>query len=771
MKWSITVKKFLILLFLSFLAIIQGMNSPNLAIAGSGSISIDHNRWIGEGDFFTQENWKHGELFNLPRTSWNVVFGVNALHVNGVFVGYSDIPAGAALMTSDYTSTGDLKMGTGVDTELTIQNATYTLSNAYIGLANTNGYNEYVGEVYINGLGDEYFEFLNAPDAGTATVNLNNGTISSNVTMVGVGSSGVLNAYGTSSIIGELLVGTESDDSFFTGLGKSTGVVNIGENASLNISYLSMGNGYTGSTGTINITNGGSLTTDSAGIDHGTVNVDGYGSTWSNNPQSLSVGGEGGTGILNISNGGLVESRFVYIGNGDTGTVNVDGYGSTLKLPGGDLSIGINNGTGTLNILNSATVTVSHGDTIVDEMGSIAFGDNGGVLTTRGLWYSEESQLSGTGTINTSGIVSDTDIIFDSDHGITQSIPVNDVVINLSQNNTGSLGVGYLGEGSLVITDGVSVASGSGYLGYYSGATGTANVDGAGSTWNIGYSLYVGNIGYDYYDGTGTLDITNGGLVSAYRAHINNSSTVTIDTESSLKVGTSDNNWSGDIRNNGTISLVAGTGVDSGTYAPISYGTMSGSGSVQAFGGIWDESDQIFTVNEVVSDQGTGGATVTFDMTDNQRVLITDSDTDKSVGAAFLGGNESTEINFTATAVSIYDLDLLKDLLTEDEDIFSAWDFSTEGYTVSNDSPVYLSLYADSADDLSSLDIWHLENGAWTEYDAYDLTFDGTYANFTVTSFSGYAVTGASAVPIPGAVWLLGSGLVGILGLRRQTKK
>jgi hypothetical protein len=40
------------------------------------------------------------------------------------------------------------------------------------------------------------------------------------------------------------------------------------------------------------------------------------------------------------------------------------------------------------------------------------------------------------------------------------------------------------------------------------------------------------------------------------------------------------------------------------------------------------------------------------------------------------------------------------------------------------------------------LQIWHYSGSSWTEYASTDLTCNGTYASFTVTGFSGYAVTG-----------------------------
>ena len=93
---------------------------------------------------------------------------------------------------------------------------------------------------------------------------------------------------------------------------------------------------------------------------------------------------------------------------------------------------------------------------------------------------------------------------------------------------TGSLDVGYYGTGTLNIKNGAGVTSNYGYVGISSGSTGTATVDGDGSTWNTGTSpLYVG------YGGTGTLNITNKADVTSGSGYIGyyagSEGTVTVD--------------------------------------------------------------------------------------------------------------------------------------------------------------------------------------------------------------------------------------------------
>ena len=199
-------------------------------------------------------------------------------------------------------------------------------------------------------------------------------------------------------------------------------------------------------------------------------------------------------GTLSITNGGSVSNATGYIGyySGSSGMVTVDGAGSTWTNSG-DLYVG-NHGSGTLSISNGGSVSVA-GSTYVGwgegSLGAIQFGANGGTLTSQSLFVSP-TQLTGNGTINTHGLVSDVDLIFDATHPLDQTFAFTDstghtVTVNLDMTggatSNGALGAGYLGNGSLTIRDGITVNSSSGYIGYQSGSSGVATVDGAGSTW------------------------------------------------------------------------------------------------------------------------------------------------------------------------------------------------------------------------------------------------------------------------------------------------
>ena len=118
--------------------------------------------------------------------------------------------------------------------------------------------------------------------------------------------------------------------------------------------------------------------------------------------------------------------------------------------------------------------------------------------------------MLGTGIINTHGIVSDLDLVFQTPSALSPVLNAQgqNITINLAPGggtNTGQIGVGYNSTGSLLIKNGTTVNSQAGYLGYNAGSTGSGTVTGAGSQWNLsdGASYYDLNVGYR---GTGTSE-------------------------------------------------------------------------------------------------------------------------------------------------------------------------------------------------------------------------------------------------------------------------
>ena len=410
-------------------------------------------------------------------------------------------------------------------------------------------------------------------------------------------------------------------------------------------------------------------------------------------------------------------------------------------------------------------------------------------------------------------LVSDGSFVFDATHGLNRTL----TWINASQNVTiqldmtggsgavGDLGAGYHDTGTLTIRDGVAVSSANGYLGYRNGSTGIATVSGIGSTWTTG-DLFVG------CSGTGTLNITNGGQVSSGNVElgdnigatgtvnvdgpgstwtnsgeldvgtkywgsgtlkIGNGGTVTTGgmsiNESSLVVMSVGDNSSlssgiGSLANDGLIRLRATPAAAAGSYTPITAATWSGAGTVTALGGKWDDTTHVFDVAAAAS--GPVGVPVGIDTSVKQRMTITDATANKRVWLGFLGTTDSSNLTITGMMLTIAQTTALQQQLTGLNTVLAGWDFTTSGYTAG--TPVALSIEIGPNFSPDTLSVYHYDGSAWSRFCAPDLSFDGTFANFTVTGFSAYAV--AAPVPEPLTLSLLTLGLTTLLRRRRRDK-
>ncbi|MEN6452105.1 MAG: PEP-CTERM sorting domain-containing protein [Thermoguttaceae bacterium] len=441
----------------------------------------------------------------------------------------------------------------------------------------------------------------------------------------------------------------------------------------------------------------------------GIATVTGTGSKWTTGTFDI---GYGGSGSLLITNGGTVDhdasysSRFsIGTSTGSAGVVTVAGAGSTWTNGGGELDVGYS-GSGTLNINGGANVS-----------------DGGGYVG-----YSPGS----IGIVRIDGVGS-------------------------TWRNTSLLCVGESGGGTLTISRGGTASSSYAYIGFDTGATGVVTVDGPGSTWtNKSPNLSVG------YLGKAILAVANGGTVAAPSIWIaNKSSLAAIDAGCGSLL-----NVEG-IYNDGTVRVVAGAGATAGVYTPISANTWGGTGKYQAVGGKWYTGSHKFTVSDAQT--GVAGSQVSIDPYTIERMLITDSASHQSVGLSFLAaGAAGRQINVAASLMGDSPLAALQGSLTEGQSLLSAWNFSVTGAGYAAGDPAYLSLQIGAGYNRNDLEVWHYDGTAWTPFDTPDITYDGVYASFTVTGFSGYAVT---AVPEPGTLSLLLAAGLGLLWFARRKRK
>ena len=325
-------------------------------------------------------------------------------------------------------------------------------------------------------------------------------------------------------------------------------------------------------TGTVEIT-GGAKYNDNVyacylgryGSGNGTINVDGAGSEY-HVQHYVDIGYEG-TGAMNITNGGKAQTNDWFSVGGSTGgngTLTINGAGSQMVAPVAYLCWSSNS---TVNLENggalNAEVTL-HGWYLTSNGGSSTVNFDGGVVNTKnwlgdmGMVPGHNSAVTGTGTINTNGLIVDSKpLVFDSAASLTQSVTGfgsdAGVTLNLEVNaDTAVLGAGFYGKGSITVSSGVDLAATNPdifgisvfYLGRETGSDGSATITGAGSSLEAD-SLFIGR------KGEGIMKITDGGLLKV---------------NSSLGTSTSGGSGSVDVSSGGMIALTGNVGTDISTF-------------------------------------------------------------------------------------------------------------------------------------------------------------------------------------------------------------
>lgn len=518
-----------------------------------------------------------------------------------------------------WTSDTDSYIGMTADAALTVNRASDLYSNySFIGYDHGS-----MGAVTIDGVGSTWSNArdLDVGSSGSGTLAITNGgSVKSLRSYVGRhgGAAGAVTVDGASSTWTnqDVYIGASGNGTLaITGGGTADNSdARIGYNSGSTGTVIVDGTGSTWTSGDLRVgtagaaslaISGGATVTNGSGYIagvRGTVTVDGIGSTWTTTKE-LHIGSSdsaliaitgGGSAITGVGYGRYLYSTYIGSYSDSTGAVTVEGVGSSwtnaLHLYVGHL------GSGTLAISDGGAVAVA-GDTFVahqtDRSGEIQL--NNGTLSTGGL-IAAVADLTGTGTINTHGLLADIDLVFDATHGLKQRITFDkltgqNVTLNLDVDGSATLGAGYIDAGTMSISDGVLVQSTFGTIGFKSGSEGTVAVDGIDSTWAIRSSLTVGSTG------DGTLAIAGGGAVkTALKSSVDTSASVIGFGTNSIGAVTIDgagSNWTNGSSlhvgryGSGTLAITNG-GIVSDMSGHIGYGSGSnGYVTIDGVGSTW----------------------------------------------------------------------------------------------------------------------------------------------------------------------------------------
>ena len=492
------------------------------------------------GTWQSSSNWDAGvptigfdSIINVP-SNFTIAFGGNAaadslsisqgsvalaLNTSELQVGTLNLSGGSLTLNSLISGTavvGQMGVTSAINWtngSLTILGGTFkppqqTLTYAFSGPAQS-----YIGAFAISGAaGSSSRPTLDLTNGGT--VALTGASYSNGSIFIGVGGGkGGVNVTGTKSILAPA-----SSGNLYVGFGGTSNGTFCGGDGQIAVSTGGQVGGtqqaYVGGAGGV-----GQVTVDGSGSGFGTTSE----TIWIGESTNLQSGSTyASVGTVSATNAAsITASEFLVGSDNGFGTLSIDGTGTKVTaLYANDF--GLNGGSGVLSVSNHATATL--GTSIKLGLGggsgTIMFSNGGGTLTTQAL-YADPNQIVGAGTIISNGIVCDGSLNFDASHGASQTTTFGSSTLKLNITSTiGTIGVGWLGTGTLNMTGGVKVASQFGEIGTNTGSKGNAYVDGSGTVWTVNNAISVGD---DY--GVGSLTITGGAQVVPYQITISDSGT------------------------------------------------------------------------------------------------------------------------------------------------------------------------------------------------------------------------------------------------------
>jgi T5SS/PEP-CTERM-associated repeat protein len=546
--------------------------------------------------------------------------------------------------------------------------------------------------------------------------------------------------------------------------------------------------------GKLNVTGGGAVSS-SAGVlavyesgigcesgSTGEATVDGAGSTW--NSGLLDVG-RYGNGKLNITGGGLVKSKGYRSGDigyhssigrnsGSTGEVTVDGAGSCWGAYD-TLNVGYY-GDGTLNITDGGSVRV--GTTFVarepGSSGSIHF--DGGRLSTGGFLGGVDD-LSGTGTINADGIVTDLDIVLGSGPIILNKNPGQNITINVGDGGS-VMGAGYAGSGTMGVFD-RSVNSLEGYIGYKSGSTGEMTIDGDYSSWECPY-LEIGHYGNGKLNVTGGAAIRGSSRFSSYRGRIYIGHG--LGSPGELTIGQSGSEWSysGELcvgnSGDGKLNITDGGLFKSGTSRIGIYGPSTGEVTVDGVGSTWENIRLLdigymgkgtlnVTGGGVVKSYGNTGGVIGNSSSSTGEVTV------EGTGSTWTNGLKLTVGRYGDGTLNITDSGLVSVvgqlLIDKDGDGDSFVNMATGGMlALRGEADESIGQFLGLVAGTDAIRYW--DGASWAHISGATAGSDYTLEYLTGGELTGFTMLTVGAVPEPSTIVMILVGLGTLLAVRRR---